>query len=105
MKIALVTTLAGGGPPEHALVLARGLAASGAVVRAICGGRELADRFAAAGAETVVAPLRGTGDVAGARRQRAALAGVDVVHPHDRRAGLWTRVWPQPAARVYTSLL
>jgi glycosyltransferase involved in cell wall biosynthesis len=102
MKVAFVTTLAAGGPPEHALVLARGLAARGAAVRAICATPELAARFAGAGAEPVVAPLRRTGDVAGARRLRGALAGVDVVHAQDRRAGLWTRVLPLAGARVYT---
>ena len=34
---------------------------------------------------------------------RRALAGVDVVHAQDRRAGLWTRLLPPAgAARVYT---
>jgi glycosyltransferase involved in cell wall biosynthesis len=102
MKVALVCTLAGGGPVEHALVLARGLAGEGTDVRAVCATPELAARFAAAGAEPVVAPLAGTLDAAGARRMRAALRGVDVVHAQDRRAGLWTRVLPGPGARVYT---
>ena len=48
-------------------------------------------------------PLRHQLDVGGARRVRRALAGVDVVHAQDRRAGLWTRLLPPAgAARVYT---
>jgi glycosyltransferase involved in cell wall biosynthesis len=105
VKVALVCSLAGGGPLEHALVLAGGLAAAGTDVRALCATPALAARFAAAGAEPVVAPLEGASDVAGARRLRAALAGVDVVHAQDRRSGLWTRLPPRPGGRaacVYT---
>ena len=48
-------------------------------------------------------PLRHQLDVGGARRMRHALAGVDVIHGQDRRAGLWIRLLPPAgAARVYT---
>ena len=105
MRVALVCSLAAGGPLEHALVLAGGLAAAGAKVRAACASPALAARFAAAGAEPVVTPLTAAFDVAGARHLRAALADVDVIHAQDRRSGLWTRLLPRPdghAARVYT---
>lgn len=103
MRVALVCSLEVGGPLEHSLVLARGLAALGVDVRAVCASRALGERFAAAGAEPVVAPLRRTFDVTGARRLRGALGGVEVVHAQDRRSGLWTRLLALPAHRVYTA--
>jgi glycosyltransferase involved in cell wall biosynthesis len=104
VNVALVTSLARGGPVEHAVTLAGALAARGVGVRAVCATTELAERFAAAGAEPVLIALRGPWDLPHALRVRRALRGVDVVHAQDRRAGLWTRVLPRPgrAALVYT---
>jgi glycosyltransferase involved in cell wall biosynthesis len=102
MRVALVCSLDAGGPLEHSLVLAAALARAGVEVRALCASPAAAARFAAAGAAPRVTPLRRTGDVAGARRLRAALAGADVVHAQDRRSGLWTRVLPRRAPVVYT---
>lgn len=104
MRVALVTSLERGGPVEHAITLAGGLTAGGVAVRAICATQELAQRFAGAGAEPVVIPLRTTSDVRSALAIRRGLGDADVVHAHDRRAGLWTRVLPRPgsARLVYT---
>ncbi len=103
MKVGLVSTLTAGGPVEHTLTLAGGLVASGADVRMVCATRAIAERADAAGAAAVVVPLRHQLDVGGARRMRRALAGVDVIHGQDRRAGLWIRLLPPAgAARVYT---
>jgi glycosyltransferase involved in cell wall biosynthesis len=104
VNVALVTSLERGGPIEHAVALAGALVARGVGVRAICANTELADRFAAAGAQPVLVALRGPWDLPRALRMRRALRGVDVVHAQDRRAGLWTRVLPRPghAALVYT---
>ncbi|HET6547252.1 MAG TPA: glycosyltransferase family 4 protein [Solirubrobacter sp.] len=102
MRVALVCSLARGGPLEHSLVLSRALEGLGVEVRAACSSDALAARFAAAGADPVVAPLRRTWDVAGARRLHGALAGADIVHAQDRRSGLWTRMLPRRGARVYT---
>jgi glycosyltransferase involved in cell wall biosynthesis len=103
MKVGLVSTLEAGGPVEHTLTLAAGLATAGVDVRAVCATSAVAERLEAAGARAVVAPLRHQLDVAGARRMRRALAGVDVIHGQDRRAGLWIRMLPPAgAARVYT---
>ena len=69
----------------------------------MCATAEVAARLAAAGARAAAIPLRHQLDVGGARRVRRALAGVDVVHAQDRRAGLWTRLLPPAGAvRVYT---
>jgi glycosyltransferase involved in cell wall biosynthesis len=103
MKVGLVSTLARGGPVEHTVTLAAGLAERGVDVRATCASADVAARLAAAGARATVIPLRHQLDAGGALRIRRALAGVDVVHAQDRRAGLWTRLLPPAgAARVYT---
>lgn len=103
MKVGLVSTLARGGPVEHTVTLASGLTARGAEVSATCSSPQLAERLGAVGAHAVVVPLRHQLDIRGARRIRRALAGVDIVHAQDRRAGLWTRVLPPAgAAVVYT---
>lgn len=103
MKVLLATSLRGGGPIEHALTLARGLAAAGVEVEASCGDTALAGRFAAAGATPHLLPLERSADAAGARRLAELARGVDVVHAQDRRTGLLTRLWrPDGTPRVYT---
>lgn len=95
-----MTSLERGGPLEHAHLLARELVAGGATVRAVVAGTEQAQRFAAVGADPVIAPLRRPGDGAGARAVVRACRGADVVHSHDRRSGLWTRLLPPPRRGV-----
>ena len=56
MKVGLVSTLARGGPVEHTVTLAAGLAARGVDVRAVCATEEMAARLAAAGARAAVDP-------------------------------------------------
>lgn len=103
MRVVLVTTLARGGPLEHALVLARGLARRGVDVRAICASTGTCERFEAAGARAEPLVLGQGPDLAGARRLWRRLRGHDVVHAQDRRAGLWTRLAPRlRALTVYT---
>jgi glycosyltransferase involved in cell wall biosynthesis len=103
MKAGLVSTLARGGPVEHTVTLAAGLAERGVDVRAVCATADVAERLVAAGGGATVIPLRHQLDAGNALRIRRALAGVDVVHAQDRRAGLWTRLLPPAgAARVYT---
>ena len=104
MKVSLVTSLAGGGPVEHSLVLAAGLRDAGITVQAVCATPLLAERFAAAGATPVLLALRSPLDA----RRGIALARIvgasTVIHAQDRRAGLWTRVMPRGrrTALVYT---
>jgi len=100
MRVGLAGTLERGGPVEHTVTLAGGLAARGVEVRAVCATTTIAARLEAAGARATVVPLRHQLDIAGARRMRHALAGVDVVHAQDRRAGLWTRLLPPAGAIV-----
>lgn len=104
MKVALVTSLDGGGPVEHALVLAQGLSDAGIAVRAVCASSTLATRFAAAGAEVVVLPLRSAWDLPHGLAVRRVARDVDIIHAQDRRAGLWTRILPRSPGTglVYT---
>ncbi|MBB4661660.1 glycosyltransferase [Conexibacter arvalis] len=106
MRVVLVTTIERGGPIEQALLLARGLARQGASVLVTCANVQLAERFAVDGVRAAVVPLRHQGDVAGAARVWRLARGADVIHAHDRRAGLWTRIGPRPrrrGLRVYTA--
>ena len=96
MKIALVTSLDRGGPVEQAVALATALVEAGDEVRAVCASEAMAERFAAAGADTAVIGLRGALDGASARRIWRRVAGADVAHAHDRRANLWVRAGPRP---------
>jgi glycosyltransferase involved in cell wall biosynthesis len=105
VKVALVTSLARGGPLEHALLLARDLGALGADVRAVAADAAAASRFAAAGARAAVLPLRSPGDARGAVAVHRFVRGADVAHSHDRRSGLWVRLGPRPvpgAVRAHT---
>jgi len=97
VRVTLVSTLDRGGPPEHARLLARQLVRGGAQVRAVVTSVTMAERFAAAGADPVVA----TGRTAWLRAGRDA----DVVHSHDRRSAVWTLTGPRRASgpvRVHT---
>jgi glycosyltransferase involved in cell wall biosynthesis len=62
----------------------------------VCATEEVAAWFRAAGAGATVIPLRHKADLASARRIWPLLADADVVHTHDRRAGLLVR----PAAKA-----
>jgi glycosyltransferase involved in cell wall biosynthesis len=106
VRVVLVTTIDRGGPIEQSLLLARGLARQGASVVVTCENEQLAERFSGDGVEAAVAPLRHQADLAGARRVWHLARGADVIHAHDRRAGLWVRIGPRPrrdGIRVYTS--
>jgi len=106
MKVVIVTSIERGGPIEQSLLLARGLARMGASVLATCANEELAARFAVDGVRAEVAPLHHQADARGAARVWRLARGADVVHAHDRRAGLWVRIGPRPRAgglRVYTA--
>jgi glycosyltransferase involved in cell wall biosynthesis len=82
-------------------LLARQLVLGGAQVRAVVASVTLAERFAAAGADPVVARGRTAWLGAVQRTSRDA----DVVHSHDRRSAVWTLCGPRRAAgpvRVHT---
>jgi glycosyltransferase involved in cell wall biosynthesis len=106
VRVVLVTSIERGGPIEQALLLSRGLARAGSSVLVTCANAELAERFAVEGVRAEVAPLRHQTDARGAARVWRLARGADVIHAHDRRAGLWTRIGPRPSRRgirVYTT--
>ncbi len=91
MKVVYVCTLEAGGPLTHLRELAPHVAAEGVDVRVVCASEEAALPFRASGLEAVVRPLRDKLDLAGAARIRTELADADILHTHDRRAGLLVR--------------
>jgi glycosyltransferase involved in cell wall biosynthesis len=104
MRVLQVTSLLGGGPLEHSLVLSRALAQAGVEVEAVCADARIADRFAAAGVQAHALELKSPADLAGGRRLRRLASRFEIVHGQDRRSGLWTRLWPRQRgqSRVYT---
>lgn len=76
---------------EHALLLARELRDLEVSVHVVCP-LAVADRFAATGARTHVVSGRSFLELRSARLLSSVAANVDVVHSHDRKAGLWCQI-------------
>lgn len=95
MRVVYVSSIPRGGPVSHLLQLAPRVAALGADVLVLCADERLAGAFRAMGVEAAALPLRHKLDLAGALRGWDRV-DADVVHTHDRRAGLLAR----PLARV-----
>jgi len=91
MRVVFASTLESGGPVSHLRYLVPRVAASGADVTLLCQSERVAEDFESMGIRVHVVPVGGRFDVRGAWRLRPHLAGADVVHSHDRRAGLYAR--------------
>jgi glycosyltransferase involved in cell wall biosynthesis len=92
MRILYVTTLARGGPLTHLRALAPAIASRGFDVEVLCSSEKIAALFREARVTARVAPLRHKLDLAGAARLWPVMRGFDVIHTHDRRAGLFGRM-------------
>jgi len=96
MKVVYVCSLERFGPLTHLLDLAPAVGKTGPDVLVACANDEIAREFQARGVDALALPLGHKFDVQGAKRLWPSLRGADVVHTHDRRAGLIAR----PLARV-----
>ena len=96
MKVVYVTTEPRAGPVGHLRTLVPAVTAAGVEAEVVCADEDGAERFRAAGVRATAAPVGSKRDVMGAARIWPLLRGADVVHTHDRRAGLLVR----PVARM-----
>jgi glycosyltransferase involved in cell wall biosynthesis len=92
MRIVYVSTIDHGGPVSHVLDLAPRIAARDHDVHVICANDAIAARFRALGLGATPVPVRSKWDARGGSDFWALVAGADVVHTQDRRAGLFGRV-------------
>jgi glycosyltransferase involved in cell wall biosynthesis len=96
VKVVFVTTEPRAGPVGHLRTLVPAVQEAGVEARVVCADPEGAARFLRDGIPAVAAPVTSKRDVVGAARIWPLLRGADVVHTHDRRAGLLVR----PVARM-----
>ena len=102
MRVVYVSTLERGGPLSHIRDLVPAMVAAGVDVHVVVATEPLAAEFRDLGAGASVASMRHKLDARGAARAWPALSGADVVHTHDRRAGLLAR--PQGRLRGAASV-
>jgi len=92
MRVVYVSTIERGGPLTHLRQLAPRVAAAGMDVRVLCASEELAESFRRLDVPAVAVPVGHKLDLAGAAALWPHLEDADVVHTHDRRAGLFGRL-------------
>jgi len=92
MRVVYVSTIERGGPVSHLRELAPRVAGQGVDVRVLCASEDVAESFRRLGVEAEPAPVGHKLDLRGGRALSRRLAGADLVHTHDRRAGLYGRI-------------
>jgi glycosyltransferase involved in cell wall biosynthesis len=94
VKVALLLTQGTGGPADHVADVAPALAARGHEVVVVMPGGAAARRVEASGVRRLDLSLTSARDVAGVAALAALLGRLrpDVLHAHDRRAGLYGRL-------------
>ena len=91
-KIVYVSTLERGGPLTHLRALAGAMSRRGFDVEVLCTSEAIAASFRDDGVAARTVAINGLRDVGATARLWRALGGADIVHSHDRRAGLFARV-------------
>ncbi len=91
MRVVYVSTIERGGPLTHLRQLVPKVAAAGVDVHVLCGGEQQADGFRRLGVPADAVPIAHKLDFRGAAGLWPLLDAADVVHTHDRRAGLFGR--------------
>jgi glycosyltransferase involved in cell wall biosynthesis len=91
VKVVYVSSLDSGGPVSHLYDLAPAVAELGPQVRVLCGSEQVAASFRKLGLESTALPLGHKLDLRAAATFWPELRRADIVHTHDRRAGLLVR--------------
>ncbi len=92
MRVVYVSTIERGGPLTHLKQLAPHVAEEGIDVHVLCSSDELAESFRALGVSAEAVQVGHKLDLRGAKAFWPRLGGADIVHTHDRRAGLFGRL-------------
>lgn len=92
MKVIYVSTIERGGPLTHLRKLAPRVAAEGVDVRVLCASAEVAETFRELSVAADAVPVKHKLDAAGVAALWPHLRGAELVHTHDRRAGLFGRM-------------
>jgi glycosyltransferase involved in cell wall biosynthesis len=92
LRVVYVSTLLRGGPVSHLRDLVPAVAEAGVDVHVVCATSAVAADFEGCGLSTSVVPIRSKFDLSGAAALWGRLGHADVVHTHDRRAGLFGRL-------------
>ena len=92
MRVVYVSTIERGGPLTHLRQLVPRVAALGVDVEVLCGSEELAESFRRLDVPARAVEVSHKLDVRGATRLLPLVEGADIVHTHDRRAGLFGRL-------------
>jgi glycosyltransferase involved in cell wall biosynthesis len=92
MRVVYVSTIERGGPLTHLRQLVPRVAAQGVDVHVLCGSEALAESFRELGLDAEPVPVAHKLDLRGGSALWGKLEGADLVHTHDRRAGLFGRL-------------
>src|SRR3954468_14438851 len=92
MRVVYISTIERGGPLTHLRQLVPRVAAEGVAVSVVCGNEPVAETFRALDVPVEVVPIADKLDVRGAKALLPLVAEADLVHTHDRRAGLYGRI-------------
>jgi glycosyltransferase involved in cell wall biosynthesis len=104
LRVLYLSTNERGGPIAHLRSLVPEVMAAGVDALVVCQTDQVAGMFASIGVPARVLPIRSKTDVGGALRVAPEIGLADLVHTHDRRAGLFGRTlgWIRRTPVVHT---